>query len=227
MTAMKHTPTYEELSLWAKPDEDKKQPSTPRVKVPYPKHQPMHSPPVTDDEDFSQMIVHSADVYYIREELHRLSKDKADKETISAMAKSLETQMGTISNQVGKASHCTRAGEFAELKDAVNTWRTFFRNTIAVGSIGALFVVGGWLWQFYSLSAKVNETADSISSANNNVVSMQNDYQNFKQISFETGTKTTLEFNTKLVELEYKLLSAMSQLSKGQPIAAPAPPPGE
>jgi hypothetical protein len=56
---------------------------------------------------------------------------------------------------------------------------------------------------------------------------MQNDYQNFKQISFETGTKTTLEFNTKLVELEYKLLSAMSQLSKGQPIAAPAPPPGE
>jgi hypothetical protein len=83
------------------------------------------------------------------------------------------------------------------------------------------------LWQFYSLSAKVNETADSISSANNNVVSMQNDYQNFKQISFETGTKTTLEFNTKLVELEYKLLSAMSQLSKGQPIAAPAPPPGE
>jgi hypothetical protein len=133
--------------------------------------------------------------------------------------------MDTLSTQIEKSAHCLRENDFAELKDAVNTWRTFFRNTIAVGSVGALFVIGGWLWQFYSLSAQVEETATEVSSVNRNVAAMQDDYQKYKRLAFETETRTTHEFNTKLVMLEYKLLSAMSQMSQGHQIAAPAPPP--
>jgi hypothetical protein len=164
------------------------------------------------------------DLYWIKDSLHNLRKEKADRVLLLASMKTIEEQLDMFETRLDKATHCHRESDFEELKDAVNSWRSFFRNTVAVGFLGALVVIGGWLWQYYALVDQVSKTSGDVTQTSHNVSILRDDYAKYKQDQFAEGVKNSAENNARLIQLEYKLLTAISQLSQGLKIDTPVAP---
>lgn len=175
-------------------------------------------------EEVSSVFMPVEDLYWIKDSLHNLRKDKADRALLAASMRTLEERLEVLSMRLDEASHCKKQSDFEELKDAVNNWRSFFRNTVAVGFIGALLVIGGWLWQYYALVDQVAKTSNDVTQTSHNVSLLQDNYSKYKQDQFAAGVKISAENDARFVHLEYKLLDAISKLSQGQKIAEPMAP---
>ena len=175
-------------------------------------------------EEVSSVFMPVEDLYWIKDSLHNLRKDKADKTLLLATIQSYEEKLDMLSAKLEATGHCRKENDFLDLKDAVNSWRTFFRNIVAVGSLGALVAIGGWLWQYYSLVDQVTKTSENIIQVSQSAASIRNDYERYKQERFSESVKIAAENDAKFVHLEYKLLSAMSQLSQGVKIDTPPAP---
>lgn len=175
-------------------------------------------------DDVSSVFVPPEDLYWIKDSLHNLRNEKADRAMLVAAVKTFEEKIDMLVTRIEEATHCQKTAEFTDLKEAVTTWRTFFRNTVAVGSLGALLVMGGWLWQYYALVDQVRQTSENVARVTSNVDSLHSDYQKYKQDRFAENIQNKSETTEKFVHLEYKLLSAMSKLSQGQKIAEPRAP---
>lgn len=175
-------------------------------------------------DDISSVFMPVEDLYWIKDSLHNLRKDKADRVLMTASIRALEEKFDVLSMQVEQSSHCKKQGEFEDLKDAVNSWRNFFRNTVAVGAISALLALGGGLWQYFILVDQVTKTSGDVTQTSHNVSVLQSEYTKYKQDHFAESVKTSAENDARFVQLEYRLLTAISKLSQGQKIDAPAAP---
>jgi uridine kinase len=87
-----------------------------------------------------------------------------------------------------------------------------------------LIVIGGWLWQYYSLVDQVSKTSEDVTQTSHNVSTLQDDYVKYKQDQFAERVKYSAENDARSMQLEYKLLAAISKLSQGQKIDTPAAP---
>lgn len=175
-------------------------------------------------DDISSVFMPVEDLYWIKDSLHNLRKEKADRVLLLASLKTIEEQLDMFETRLDKATHCHRESDFEELKEAVNSWRSFFRNTVAVGFLGALIVIGGWLWQYYSLVDQVSKTSEDVTQTSHNVSTLQDDYVKYKQDQFAERVKYSAENDARFMQLEYKLLAAISKLSQGQKIDTPIAP---
>lgn len=175
-------------------------------------------------DDVSSVFMPAEDLYWIKDSLHNLRKEKADRALLLASMKTVEEQLDMFETRLNKATHCHRESDFEELKDAVNSWRSFFRNTVAVGFLGALIVVGGWLWQYYALVDQVTKTSGDVTQTSHNVSILRDDYAKYKQDRFAESVKYSAENDARFMQLEYRLLTAMAKLSQGQKIDTPVAP---
>jgi hypothetical protein len=160
----------------------------------------------------------SNDVVWIQSELKRLSHEKAGKDVVQAREQEITTQVDLLKEQLKGLTKCQRAEEFEDMKRAVEGWRTFFRNTVAVGSAGALAVIGGWLWQFYTLTGAVESTKADISEVNANVKELSEDYKGFKKEYYVGEVARTKELTEQLSKLEYRITDSISKASQGQTV---------
>lgn len=177
-----------------------------------------------DGDEVSSVFMPVEDLYWIKDSLHNLRNEKADRSVLNATIQTFEEKLDMLTMQLETTTHCKKQEEFADLKEAVNSWRTFFRNIVAVGSVGALVAIGGWLWQYYSLVDQVTRTSENVIQVSQNVSTLQEDYSRYKNERFSESVKVSSENDARFVHLEYKLLSAMSQLSQGIKIDAPMAP---
>ena len=175
-------------------------------------------------DDTSSVFMPVEDLYWIKDSLHNLRKEKADRVLLLASMKTIEEQLDMFEDRLNKATHCHKESDFEELKDAVNSWRSFFRNTVAVGFLGALIVIGGWLWQYYALVDQVSKTSGDVTQTSHNVSILHDDYAKYKQDRFAESVKYSAENDARFIQLEYKLLTAISKLSQGQKIDTPTAP---
>lgn len=175
-------------------------------------------------DDVSSVFMPVEDLYWIKDSLHNLRKEKADRTLLLAAIQAFEEKLDALNMRLEDVSHCKKQSDFDDLKEAVNSWRSFFRNTVAVGSIGALLVIGGWLWQYYTLVDQVTKTSGDVTQTSHNVSILQDDYVKYKQDHFAESVKVSAENDARFVHLEYKLLDAISKLSQGQKIAEPVAP---
>jgi hypothetical protein len=175
-------------------------------------------------EEVSSVFMPVEDLYWIKDSLHNLRKDKADRTFLMASIQTYEEKLEIINIRLDEISHCKKETDFLELKEAVNSWRTFFRNIVAVGSIGVLVVIGGWLWQYYTIVSQVTKTSEIIIQVSQSTETLRSNYEKYRQEHFAESVKALAENDAKFVRLEYKLLSAISQLSQGVTLIEPEKP---
>lgn len=183
-------------------------------------------PPIPEGlkEEVSSVFIPPQDVYWIKDSLHNLRNEKADRVMLAAAVRTIEEKIDSLQEQVENSSHCKKQEEFDDLKEAVSSWRLFFRNTVAVGFLGGLVVLAGWLWQYFTLVEQVKQTSNSVSTTIQSVENLSTNYQSYKMETLENTLQTKALNDSKLVQLEYKLLSAMSQISRGQKVDVPKEP---
>ena len=162
-----------------------------------------------------------SDVVWIQSELRRLSQEKASKEGMQAQEREITTRIDFLKDNLKSLEKCHRTEEIDEMKRAIDGWRTFFRNTVAVGSLGAIGVIGGWLWQFYSLTAQVSSTHDDIAKVNVSVQELAKDYQGFKKEYYQSEVEHSKDLGIQITQLEYRLTDTIAKASQGQKVAGP------
>lgn len=109
------------------------------------------------------------------------------------------------------------------MKNDIAGWRNFFRSTIAVGALGGLSIIAGWLWQYYTLTESVKDTSDSIVVLKTEVKEIAKEIQTHKALSVETQFQQQASLEVRFTEMEYRLMLAMSRMSQGQQLNQPSP----
>lgn len=211
-------------SMWSAVDDSNLYPTPTDLKSArmYPRLRPLEKDSST--EDSTGVIMSLEDLYWIKDHLHNLRKSKAEETALTSAVHLFEEKITMINSRLDGATHCLRNVEFEDLKGAINSWRIFFRNMVVTGTVGALFVIAGWLWQYYSLVSQVKKTSENIAQVSQTVSVLQSDYAQYKQDRFAEGVKTESVNDARFVRLEYKLISAMSKLSQGKKVPEPNEP---
>jgi len=210
--------------LWSSTDHDSLYPTPMNLRLARMPPRLRPSSEKIEKEDSPGYLMSLEDLYWIKESLHNLTKGKEDKSTLGAAMRLVEEKFNMVEKNLEEASHCQRTAEFFDLKNAVDSWRVFFRNTVAVGSVGAVLVIGGWLWQYYTLIDQVKRTSENIAQVTQSVAGFQTDYFRYKQDHFAESVNNLAANDARFIRLEYKLLSAMSKLSQGKKIDEPKAP---
>lgn len=167
--------------------------------------------------------VHSPRNEWLREDLKKIEERKLDQAIFNEREASNTSKFKIIEEKVESLKGCNRYEEFEDMKRAIDGWRTFFRNTVAVGAISGIVVVGGWLWQYYTLTKTVDDTSDVVKELTTELKSVKTEIQMHKEVSLENALDQQKELDSRFGQMEFRILSAVSSISRGQKLDQPSP----
>jgi hypothetical protein len=160
---------------------------------------------------------------WLKEDIKRLDDKKLSTEIFAQKEESNTQRFEIIEKKVDTLKGCSRHEEFEDMKRDIAGWRNFFRSTVAVGSIGALAVIAGWLWQYYTLTASVSDTSASIGVLKTEMKEVAKEIQTHKELSLASQMEQQKDLEVRFNEMEYRLMLAMSRMSQGQQLNQPSP----
>lgn len=160
---------------------------------------------------------------WLKEDIKRLDDKKVSVDLFEQKEESNTQRFEIIEKKVESLKGCSRREEFEDMKQAIAEWRNFFRNTIAVGAIGGLGLVAGWMWQFYALTSSVHNASESIVALKTEVRDISKEIQTNKETTLETQVTQKANLEVRFSEMEYRLMLAMSRMSQGQKLKQPSP----
>jgi hypothetical protein len=160
---------------------------------------------------------------WLKEDITKLDAKKVDKEVFETREETNTEKFRIIEDKVATLKGCSRHEEFEDMKRAIDGWRNFFRNTVAVGAISGLFVIGGWMWQYYTLTSAVADTGDAVQTIQKEVKEVKSELQAHRELSLERDLGQQKDIDSRFSQMEYRLMVAISRLSHGQPLDQPSP----
>jgi hypothetical protein len=160
---------------------------------------------------------------WLKEDIKRLDDKKLSTEVFDQKEETNTQRFEIIEKKVDTLRGCNRNEEFEDMKRDIAGWRNFFRSTVAVGSLGALAVIAGWLWQYYTLTASVADTSESIGVLKTEMKDVAREIQTHKELSLSTQMEQQKNLEVRFNEMEYRLMLAMSRMSQGQQLNQPSP----
>jgi hypothetical protein len=160
---------------------------------------------------------------WLKEDIKRLDDKKVGVDLFAQKEESNTQRFEVIEKKVESLRGCSRREEFEDMKKAIAEWRNFFRSTVAVGVLGGLGLVAGWLWQYYSLTSSVLDASESIGALKVEVKDISKEIQTHKETSLETQLNQKASLEVRFNEMEYRLMLAMSRMSQGQKLKQPSP----
>jgi hypothetical protein len=159
---------------------------------------------------------------WLREDLKKIEERKVDHTLFNARESSNTEKFRIIEDKVDSLKGCSRNEEFEDMKRAIDSWRNFFRNTVAIGAISGLAVIGGWLWQYYALTSTVSDTSNAVKELATEVKSVKIEIQTHKEVSLENALAQQKEIDSRFGQMEFKILSAVSSASHGKQLDQPS-----
>jgi len=172
--------------------------------------------------DTGQNPVNVSRSEWLREDLKKIEERKLDHAVFEEREASNTTKFRIIEDKVESLKGCNRHEEFEDMKRAIDSWRNFFRNTVAVGALGGLVVIGGWLWQYYTLTSTVSDTSEAVKDLASEVKNVGVDIQTHKEASLENALEQQKELDIRFGQMEFRILSAVSSMSQGQKLDKPS-----
>lgn len=160
---------------------------------------------------------------WLREDIRQIEERKLDQAVFHEREASNTAKFRIIEEKVDGLKGCSRHEEFEDMKRAIDSWRNFFRNTVAVGAISGLAVIGGWLWQYYTLTETVEDTSNVVKELATEVKSVTVQIQTHKEASLENALTQQKELDARFGQMEFRILSAVSSMSRGQKLDQPSP----
>lgn len=160
---------------------------------------------------------------WLKADIKRLDEKKVGVDVFEQKEESNTQRFEIIEKKVDGLKGCSRHEEFEDMKKDIAGWRNFFRSTVAIGALGGLSVVAGWLWQYYALTASVADASDSMSVLNTEVKEIAKEIQTHKELSLETQLEQQKNLEVRFSEMEYRIMLAMSRMSQGQQLNQPSP----
>jgi hypothetical protein len=160
---------------------------------------------------------------WLKDDIKRLDEKKVGVDVFEQKDSSDTQRFEIIEKKVDSLRGCSRHEEFEDMKKDIAGWRNFFRSTVAVGALGGLSVIAGWLWQYYTLTSSVADTSESIGVLKIEVKEIAKEIQNHKELSLETQLEQQKNLEVRFNEMEYRLMLAMSRMSQGQQLNQPSP----
>ena len=160
---------------------------------------------------------------WLKDDIKRLEERKVGMDVFEQKEESNTQRFEIIEKRVDKLRGCSRNEEFEDMKKDIAGWRTFFRNTVAVGAFGCLSIVAGWLWQYYTLLDSVETARETISNVTSEVKELSKEIQTHKENSVTTQAEQKVNLEVRFNEMEYRLMLAMSRISQGQHLDKPSP----
>lgn len=159
---------------------------------------------------------------WLREDLKKIEEKKLDHAVFVEREASNTTKFKIIEDKVESLKGCNRNEEFEDMKRAIDSWRNFFRNTVAIGALGGLVVIAGWLWQYYALTSTVSDTSDAVKELSTEIKNVGEDIQAHKEASLENALEQQKELDIRFGQMEFRILSAVSSMSQGQKLDKPS-----
>jgi len=159
---------------------------------------------------------------WLREDLKKIEDKKVDQALFNARESTNTEKFRIIEDKVESLKGCSRHEEFEDMKRAIDSWRNFFRNTVAVGALSGLIVIGGWLWQYYTLTNTVADTSNAVKELSSSINIVKVEIQTHKESSLENALEQQKEIEARFSQMEFRILSAVSSISHGKQLDQPS-----
>jgi hypothetical protein len=160
---------------------------------------------------------------WLREDLRKIEEKKLDHAIFEEREASNTAKFRIIEDKVDSLKGCSRHEEFEDMKRSIDGWQNFFRNTVAIGALSGLMVIGGWLWQYYTLTETVADTSSAVKELSSDVRIVRVEIQTHKEASLENALTQQKELDARFGQIEFRILSAVSSMSQGQKLDQPSP----
>lgn len=155
---------------------------------------------------FKKDLEFKADKAWVEAKLEGLSEREDDTKRLALEAK----------ERAGMPHDCNQKDTIGKLQDSLDGWGKWLRGILVSALIFVVTVGGGWLYQYFTLSAKVDNTQSSVQNIEKTVEKMDESQRELRDSLKEQTRKSEEMRRIQIDEVKAAMSQALKDLSQSQ-----------